>query len=132
MLSRPCFACLPAVLPGILAPLVTVMCQSRRGSMGWGFECSTYPRVPALLATLQVFQDDAPASALVERPFRLPGSSSAPATKAAPAKAAPKKEEFSTQGGLDPRSVALPGAKRSLGQKCLHDVASCMHACGHV
>ncbi|KAG2431297.1 hypothetical protein HYH02_013428 [Chlamydomonas schloesseri] len=62
----------------------------------------------------KAFQDDAPAPAPVKREFKGLSAPSLPAAKEAPKVAAekPKKAEAveSTSGGLDPRSVALPGA----------------------
>ncbi len=61
------------------------------------------------LACSQLFQSSGAPAAPVERPFRQPGAaSSAPAVKAEAPK--PKKVEESGSDGLDPRSVALPGA----------------------
>jgi hypothetical protein len=73
-------------------------------------------RYPSPISFSQAFQDDAPAAAPVKREFKGLGAPSLPAAKDAPKVAAekPKKAEAveSTSGGLDPRSVALPGAWR--------------------
>ncbi|KAG2430454.1 hypothetical protein HXX76_009977 [Chlamydomonas incerta] len=59
----------------------------------------------------KAFQDDAPAAAPVKREFKGMGAPSLPQAPKVEAEK-PKKAEAveSTSGGLDPRSVALPGA----------------------